>query len=140
MPIFCKNMNRYSAKMLFQYRADLGDGRSDVMRRCEERIVVIPAMNAKSALRKAKAYGKRAEFEGKAEAGNPIYFEFIGITDLLELGIETEPEEVWYDIITMKQPSERRDQLIPQESQLNAIHWESQKKQKPNKTRHSNRH
>ena len=127
-------MNRYSAKMLFQYRADLGDGRSDVMRRCEERIVVFHAMNASSVLRKAKAYGKRAEFEGKAEAGNPIYFEFVGITDLLELGIETKPEEVWYDIVTMKQPSERRDKLIPKESQLNAIHWERQRNKKTKKS------
>jgi hypothetical protein len=126
-------MNRYSAKMLFQFRADLGNGRSDVMRRCEERIIVIPAKNAASALRKAKAYGKRKEFEGKAEAGNPIYFEFVGITDLLELEFETEPEEVWYDIITMKQPSERRDSLIPEESHLNAIYWEQQKNQKSNK-------
>jgi hypothetical protein len=120
--------------MLFQYRADLGDGRSDVMRRCEERIVVFHAINAISALRKAKAYGKGAEFEGKAEAGNSIHFEFVGITDLLELGIETEPQEVWYDIVTLKQPSERRDKLIPKESQLNAIHWERQRNQKTKKS------
>ena len=92
---WARNMNRYSAKMLFQFRADLGEGRSNVMRLCEERIVVIPAKDASSALRKAKAYGKNAEmkFEG-TETSYPNYFEFVGITDLLELGIETEPEEV----------------------------------------------
>ncbi len=126
-------MNRYSARMLFQFRADLGDGRSDVMRRCEDRIFVILARNANSALLKAKAYGKRKEFEGKAEAGNPIYFEFVGVTDLLELGIETEPEEVWYNIVTMKQPSERRDKLIPKECELNAIQWERRKNPERNK-------
>lgn len=126
--------------MLFQFRADLGNGLSDVMRLCEERIIVILARNASSALRKVKAYGKRKEFEGKAEAGNPIYFEFVGVTDLLELGVETEPEEVWYDIITMKQPSGRRDTLIPKESKLNAIHRERQKNQRPNKSRHSSLH
>jgi len=131
-------MLRYSAKMLFQFRADLGEGRSNVMRLCEERIIVIPAKDASSALRKAKAYGKKAElkFEG-SETSYPNYFEFVGITDLLELGIETEPEEVWYDIVTMKQPYERRDKLIPKESQLNAIFQECQKKQKPNKQRHA---
>lgn len=129
-------MQRYSAKMLFQFRADLGEGRSNVMRLCEERIIVIPAKDASSALRKAKAYGKKAEmkFEG-SETSYPNYFEFVGITDLLELGIETDPEEVWYDIVTLKQPSERRDRLIPPESQLNAISEEHQKNQKPNKIR-----
>ena len=123
--------------MLFQFRADLGEGRSNVMRLCEERIIVILAKEASSALRRAKAYGKKAEikFEG-TETSYPNHFEFIGITDLLELGIETEPKEVWYDIVTMKQPSERRDKLIPKESQLNAIHWEIQKKKMPNKTLH----
>jgi hypothetical protein len=127
-------MQRYSAKMLFQYRADLGDGRSNVMRRCEESIIVISAKNASLALRKAKAYGKKKEmkFDG-SETSYPNYFEFVGITDLLELGIETDPEEVWYNIVTLKQPSERRDTLIPQESQLNAIFLERMKNQKPNK-------
>jgi hypothetical protein len=134
-------MNRYSAKMLFQFRADLGEGRSNVMRLCEERIVVIPAKDASSALRKAKAYGKNAEMKfEETETSYPNHFEFVGITDLLELEFDTEPEEVWYDIVTMKQPSERRDKLIPKESQLNAIYWERQKNQKPNKTRHSNHH
>jgi hypothetical protein len=41
----------------------------------------------------------------------------------------------------MKQPSERRYKLIPNESQLNAILRERQKNpKKPNKTRHSNHH
>jgi hypothetical protein len=124
-------MQRYSAKMLFQFRADLGDGRSNIMRLCEERIIVISAKDASSALRKAKAYGKKAEmkFDG-SETSYPNYFEFVGITDLLELGIETDPEEVWYDIVTLKQPSERRDKLIPHESQLNAISLERRKNQK----------
>ena len=107
-------MRRYSAKMLFQFRADLGEERSNVMRLCEERIIVIPAKDASSALRKAKAYGKKAElkFEG-SETSYPNYFEFVGVLDLLEFGIECELDEVWYDIITKKQPSERRELLIP---------------------------
>lgn len=126
-------MKRYSVKLLFQFRADLGEGRSDTMRRCEERIIVLSARSAESALRKAKHYGKSEEFDAKAEAGNPIYFEFIGVTDLLELGAECEPNEVWYDIVTLKLPSERRDRLIPKESDLNAIGWERRRKNMPNK-------
>lgn len=114
-------MKRYSAKLLFQFRADLGNGKSDIMRRCEERMILIPARSAIPALNKAKRYGKKSEFTGEAEAGNAIYFEFIGVLDLLELGIECDPDEVWYDIIRLKQPSERRNELIPPESELNAI-------------------
>ena len=126
-------MKRYSVKLLFQFRADLGEGRSHTMRRCEERIIVLPAKGAESALRKAKRHGKNAEFVAKAEAGNPIYFEFIGVTDLLELGIECEPNEVWYDIVTRKLPSERRDKLVPREGDLNAILRERRQKRVPNK-------
>lgn len=126
-------MKRYSAKLLFQFRADLGKGRSDTMRRCEERIIVLSARGAESALRKAKRYGKSEEFDAQSEAGNPIYFEFIGVTDLLELGPECEPNEVWYDIVTMKLPSERRDKLIPKEGALNAIGWEHRQENMPNK-------
>jgi len=125
-------MKRYSAKLIFQFRADLGKGRSDTMRRCEDRIIVLSAAGAKSALRKAKRYGKSEEFNARAEAGNPIYFEFIGVTDLLELGSECEPNEVWYDIVTRKLPSERRDRLIPKEADLNAIGWERRQKNMPN--------
>jgi hypothetical protein len=126
-------MKRYSAKLLFQFRADLGKGRSDTMRRCEERIIVLSARGAESALRKAKRYGKSEEFDGKAEAGNPIYFEFIGVTELLELGSECERNEVWYRIVTRKLPSERRDRLIPKEDDLNAIGWERRRKNMPNR-------
>lgn len=117
-------MKRYSAKLLFQFRADLGNGQSDIMRTCEERIIVIQARSADSALAKTKSYGKAEEFDGESEAGNPIYFEFVGVMDLLELGIETKPEEVWYDIVTRKQPSERKDKLIPSEGRLQAIYQE----------------
>jgi len=115
-------MKRYSAKLLFQYRADLGAGKSDIMRRCEERLIILPARNAQSALHKAKSHGKRHEFAATAEAGNPILFEFVGVMDLLEIGIECLPEEVWYNISTRKLPMERRNKIIPPEARLNAIH------------------
>jgi len=122
------SMHRYSAKLLFQHRADLGNGHSNTMRRCEERIIVISARNAISALRKAKSYGKSQEFDGVTESGNPFHFEFVGVMDLLKLGLECDPEEVWYDIVTRKLPSERRDTLLPKESELNAIYWENREK------------
>lgn len=130
-------MKRYSAMLLFQYRADLGNGQSDVMRRCEERLIVLFARNAESALRKAKAHGKESEFNGRSEAGNPLLFEFIGVKDLLDLE-SLDESEVWYDIRTLKLPMERREKLIPPEEELNAIYWERrEKKQKPPTSRPS---
>ncbi len=126
-------MKRYSAKLLFQFRADLGKGHSDTMRRCEERIIAVSARSAESALRKAKSHGKNEESDARAEAGNPILFEFIGVTDLLELGSECEPNEVWYDIVTRKLPSERRKELIPKKEDLNAIAWERRHRELPDK-------
>jgi hypothetical protein len=121
-------MKRYSAKLLFQYRFDIGGGKSDIMRRCEERIIVLSARNAETALRKAKTHGRKAEFKGKSESGLPVYFEFIGITDLLELGMECLPEEVWYDFSTRKLPMERKSTIIPPENKLNAISLERKAK------------
>jgi hypothetical protein len=43
----------------------------------------------------------------------------------MHLGIECEPEEVWYDILRMIRPMERRAQLIPRERDLNAIGLEA---------------
>ena len=122
-------MKRYSAMLLFQYRADLGYGKSNIMRTCEERLIVLLARSAKSALTKAKAHGNKAEFKGENEDGYPLYFEFVGVTDLLEIGVECETDEVWYDISTRKQPMERKEKLIPQESELNAIRMEQKQPQ-----------
>ncbi len=96
------------------------------MRRCEERIVVLNARNATSALCKAKSHGNQAEFKGQSKVGNVVYFEFVGVLDLLELGIECLQEEVWYDISVRKTPMEYRGKLIPQEEMLNAIFLERQ--------------
>jgi hypothetical protein len=115
--------------LLFQYREDLGNGKSDVMRCCEERLIVLQARNAESALRKAKAHGKKAEFKGKSSADNPLLFEFVGVKDLLELHFLDE-NEVWYDIRTLKLPMERRSTLIPPEEELNAIFWERRNKKR----------
>lgn len=128
-------MKRYSAKLLFQHRADLGGGKSDIMRRCEERLIVLSARNAESALHKAKAHGVKSEFSGDVATGNEnFHFDFIGVMDLLEIGIECETDEVWYDIRIRKQPMERREKFIPPEENLNAIFWEreSKNKGKPN--------
>lgn len=114
--------DRYSAKLLFQYRVIVG-GKSNVMRTCEERMVVLRARSARSALARARRRGNAAEFQQINPAGNKVFFEFVGVLDLLRLGPECEEDEVWYDIKVIKQPKERSKKMIPPERKLNAIYW-----------------
>ena len=117
----CVNfVHRYAAKLLFQYRVDV-DGDPGKRRVCEERIVVFEAKDAHAALKKSQRRGKHAEHSYSNDRGNTVYFEFIGIIDLLELGIECDEDEVWYDIRERMLPMESRKKLIPPEHELNAI-------------------
>jgi hypothetical protein len=113
-------MNRYSAKLLFQFRVTKG-GDSGKRRLCEERIITINAPSARDALLKAKRSGRKSQNKYNNDDGNSVRFEFIGVVELLHLGAECAADEVWYDVIERLQPSERRRQFIPPESQLNAI-------------------
>lgn len=117
-------MNRYAAKLSFQYRVDLGSD-SGKFRRCEERIIVFHAQTAQSALKKSNQRGKRGEHSYSNDDGDTVYFEFIGVVELLELGAECEDDEMWYDISERLLPMERRDRLIPPVVELNAIRNES---------------
>ncbi|MEW6302248.1 MAG: DUF4288 domain-containing protein [Verrucomicrobiota bacterium] len=110
---------RYAAKLLFQFRVE-SEGKR---RLCEERIILVPARSGKAALTKAKRHAKASEFSYKNSDARRVHFEFIGVMDLLHLGPECEPGEVWYDIVEYVQPMERRKKLLPPESKLNAIRW-----------------
>lgn len=115
---------RYAAKLLFQFRVTV-DGDDGVMRTCEERIVVLRATHAREALARAKRYGRKEQHRYRNSDGNPVRFEFVGVLDLLLLGQECEEDEVWYDIVTRKQPMERAAAILPDEAALNAIRNES---------------
>jgi hypothetical protein len=114
--------NRYAAKLLFQYRV-LISGRPNKMRVCEETMIVFRASNARNALAYAKKHGRSRRFRYKDHQGNPVHFEFVGLTDLLLLGPECSREEVWYDIKVIKKPTERARSILPSERKLNAIYW-----------------
>jgi hypothetical protein len=114
--------DRYAAKLLFQYRV-LVDRKPNIMRTCEERMVVFRAKSARNALSAAKRRGKNAQFQQTNPAGNRVFFEFVGVLDLLQLGPECEDDEVWYEIKVIKQPKERSKKVIPSERKLNAIYW-----------------
>jgi len=91
------------------------------MRTCEERIVVFRAAGARKALADAKRRGRKAQHDYCNSDGNRVFFEFVGVMDLLELGPECDDDEVWYDIVVRKQPMERAAQLLPEESRLSAL-------------------
>ena len=111
---------KFAAKLLFQFRVVV-DGDPGVMRTCEERIVVFHASSAQKALAAAKRRGKAAQHSYKNDAGDTVYFEFVGIQDLLHLGLECEEDEVWYNITQRKLPMERAASILPSESELSAI-------------------
>jgi uncharacterized protein DUF4288 len=111
---------RYAARLLFQFRV-MVNGNPGVRRLCEDRIIVLRAIGARSALAKAQARGKAGEYHHPNADGTPVFFEFVGVTDLLELGVECESDEVWYDIVQKVKPMERRRKLIPAPERLNAI-------------------
>lgn len=123
---------RYAAKLLFQFRVVI-DGDSGKRRICEERIILIEANSGRTALAKAKSRGKRSEHSYDNDEGNRVHFEFIGVIDLLELGVECQNDEVWYEIRERVLPSERRSKLLPPESKLNAI-WHEQQLKKRKRT------
>lgn len=88
-------------------------------------MILIKAKSAREALRLAKRHARRRHFSFRTTDGGRIAFEFVGILDLLHLGVECEPEEVWYDIIELVRPMERRGKLIPPEGELHAIRYEA---------------
>jgi hypothetical protein len=111
---------RFAATLLFQYRVTVG-GQDNRNRTCEKRMLLLRAFDAKSALRAAKERGRAAEHRYENTEGNPVHFEFVGVIDLLHLGLECEPDEVWYDIVTIRQPMERKETLVPKPAELAAI-------------------
>jgi hypothetical protein len=113
-------MSRYCAKLLFQFRVLL-NGPIGKRRTCEERIILIEARRPNSALAAAKRIGRSAQFEYENSDGNKVFFEFIGVMDLLHLSQECERDEVWYEIKEHLLPMERKDRLIPPERELRAL-------------------
>jgi hypothetical protein len=110
-------MKKYSAKLLFQFRV-VNPAEIGARRTCEERIVTYLARNAKFALSKAKQMGQASCYDYENADGHQVYFEFIGIVDLLCLGIECRPEEVWYEIVDRVRPMERKNQLTRSDAEL----------------------
>jgi len=97
------------------------DGVPGKRRLCEKRIIHFRALEDHSALRHAKRRGREAEHHYRNDEGNMVFFEFVGVRDLIGCDPACEPDEVWYQILEMMTPMERRKQLIPPESTLCAL-------------------
>jgi hypothetical protein len=121
---------RFAALLLFQWRVVV-EGRSGVRRLCEQRMINFRSRDATSALSEARRRGDVAQFRYRNSDGNPVRFEFIGILDLLDLGVECGPDEVWYDIVQLNRPMERRSQLVPPARLLTALSCGARRPNKP---------
>lgn len=115
-----KQQPRYAAKLLFQFRVVV-DGDSGIRRLCEERIITFTADHDRAALRETKKRGRAAQHDYENSEGNHVFFEFVGVLELLRLDPQCEADEVWYEITERNRPMERRKQIIPEERRLSAI-------------------
>ena len=114
----------YSATLFFEFCVFVSGKPSD-RRTCEKRIVLLEAPSARSALRQAQAQGRAAQYRYKNSDRNPVHFRFVGVTDLCHLGVECEPNEVWYAIGNRLRPMERKAAFVPKPEELSAIRGEA---------------
>lgn len=113
-------MPSFSAKLLFQFRV-VRNGRSPRRRLCEERIVSFDARNAASALSRAKEIGRAAQTDYKSAADGHVYFEFLGIIELIDMTIYRDTGEVWYQLVERLDPQKRLSKLLVPENDLHAV-------------------
>jgi hypothetical protein len=110
---------RYSALLLFQYRVvSARTGAVNRRRLCEKRLILLQAAGPREALRRAKRRGQQSQHNYDNAQGDRVYFEFIGVMDLLALGLECEADEVWYDLTYLLKPMEQRHRWCPPEAEL----------------------
>jgi hypothetical protein len=112
-------MARFAAKLLFAWDPE-PDGIRRRRRLCEERIVTFEARSTRAALARAEAWGRRSTFEHRYTRA-VARFQFLGVLDLMELGLECEPGEVWYELRRRVRPRERRSHLVPPKRTLQAF-------------------
>lgn len=113
-------MQKYAAMLMFQFRVDTPDQKPK-KRVCEKRIINFQENTPDSAYEFAVNYGKECEFDYENDDGNTVFFEFIGIIDLMVLGAECGDLDVWYDVVEHLEPMERKDKFVPSKNKLSAF-------------------
>ncbi|MGH9316679.1 MAG: DUF4288 domain-containing protein [Thermoanaerobaculia bacterium] len=102
---------RYAACLLFEWKVQ---GLAARRRTLEERIVLIRASKAREALARAKRYGRSEQFSYLNADRRRLRIRFLGLRDLISLGPECGPNEVWYRFLRTQAP--RR--LVRKDSRL----------------------
>ncbi|MGH8568396.1 MAG: hypothetical protein ACREXU_10360, partial [Gammaproteobacteria bacterium] len=106
-------MKRYAAKLLFDWNPDPVTG-SRVRRLFEERIVVFSARSARTALTGAKRRGQRGQV--RYESGHRL--RFVGLLQLMELGLDTGDGEVWWEFRRRRVTITQAKTLLPADKDL----------------------
>ncbi len=114
-----KELTKFAALLLFQFRV-VKNGKSNKKRICEERIIHLYSETPEIAFHRAQEKGNYEEFDYEDD-GCHIFFEFVGIVELVDLAVINSDEEVWSRLIEKVCPIERKDQLIPDISKLSVF-------------------
>jgi hypothetical protein len=75
---------------------------------------VFPARSPRASVERAKRLGKQAEL--RYDSGHRL--RFVGILQLMELGVECAPGEVWWEFRRRRRAKERARTLVPVEKTL----------------------
>ena len=106
-------MRRYTAKLLYIWNPDPETG-SRRRRYCEERMVTFESRSSSEAVKKAKSLGKTNELH--YDSGERL--RFAGILECMELGLESEEYDVWWDMVRRTNPERWARRVIPPVSRL----------------------
>ncbi len=108
-----KDYRYYVAKLLFQYRVvDSDTNESNHMRPSAVVTVLFYAKTPVKALRTAKQLGKQRENSYLNSDQNRVFYEFVGVTEILDISHNILLNEVWVWFGDLLNPMERRDKLI----------------------------
>ena len=102
-----KLKNKYSAKLLFQFRVERNKI-SNKKRLCEEKIILVNASNAIEAYNNISRTGKALQHNYKNTLGENVFYELVGIMEILKIDESFDKNEVWYEFKRMLLPKERK--------------------------------
>lgn len=109
---------RYAVRLLFQFRVEK-KGKTNQKRLCEDRIATFYETKKKLILRVVQ-YAANSQFDYYSEDGSHVYFEFVGITGLVDMTCYDD-NQVWTNVFPILQPMERKEKLTLSDEELSQI-------------------
>jgi len=110
---------KFAVCLLFQFKV-INKGKVNKKRICEEKIYHIISNSANEAYKKALSIGKDEEFNFKEKQKN-IFYEFVGIIEMIELVELDEKNVVWSRFVEKLLPLERKAKIIPPKNKLSVF-------------------